>query len=332
MFIQKLYNRLSPKMGQFGNYMLPMTFNKFKTKDVVMKTREPGFACVFDVSHMGIFETRRVDLIEEKFLVNLEKFNNKSKLAAVLNSDNFIIDDLIVGDVDKTKYRLVVNANTKDYFRNLNDFHEKNKMVIAVQGDYSQKILENMFSTKLDDLYFMENRTIIPDIIEICRCGYTGEDGFELYLNREDGEGIIENLVSLSLLNDNVLFGGLIERDLLRLEAGLCLSGTEFGGDLDIGFKALNMDFMIDFKYRKLHNFQSDYTRVGFTDNRPIKKGPILSHDDSEIGFITSSNKSFNLNKFIGMGYLKKDSVNDKLKGNMELVTLPFIESKYYKK
>ena len=89
---------------------------------------------------------------------------------------------------------------------------------------------------------------------------------------------------------------------------------------------------MIDFKYRKLHNFQSDYTRVGFTDNRPIKKGPILSHDDSKIGFITSSNKSFNLNKFIGMGYLKKDSVNDKLKGNMELVTLPFIESKYYKK
>ena len=37
-------------------------------------------------------------------------------------------------------------------------------------------------------------------------------------------------------------------------------------------------------------------------------------------------------NKFIGMGYLKKDSVNDKLKGNMELVTLPFIEAKYYKK
>ena len=332
MFISKLYNRLSPKMGQFGNYMLPMTFNKFKTKDVVMKTREPGFACVFDVSHMGIFETRRVDLIEEKFLVNLEKFNNKSKLAAVLNSDNFIIDDLIIGDVDKTKYRLVVNANTRDYFRNLDDFHEKNKMVIAVQGDYSQKILENMFSTKLDDLYFMENRTIIPDAIEICRCGYTGEDGFELYLNQREGEEIVTNLVDLSLMSDNVLFGGLIERDLLRLESGLCLSGTEFGGDINVDFKALNMDFMVDFKYRKQHNFQSDYTRVGFTDNRPIKKGPILSRDDSEVGFITSSNKSFNLNKFIGMGYLKKDSVNDKLKGNMELVTLPFIEAKYYKK
>ena len=54
-----------------------------------------------------------------------------------------------------------------------------------------------------------------------------------------------------------------------------------------------------------------------------------------EIGVITSSNKSFNLNKFIGMGYLKKELINSelngKLNGNMELVSLPFVDSKYYK-
>ena len=74
-----------------------------------------------------------------------------------------------------------------------------------------------MFSINLDDLYFMGNKTIIKDTIEICRCGYTGEDGFELYLNEQEGTHIVENLVDLSLLNDNVLFGGLVERDLLRL-------------------------------------------------------------------------------------------------------------------
>jgi glycine cleavage system aminomethyltransferase T len=89
---------------------------------------------------------------------------------------------------------------------------------------------------------------------------------------------------------------------------------------------------MLDLKYRKQYNFQSDYTRVGFTDTKPMRPGPILSRDDSEIGFITSANKSFNLNKFIGMGYLKKNSVNERLKGNMELVSLPFVEQKYYKK
>ena len=58
----------------------------------------------------------------------------------------------------------------------------------------------------------------------------------------------------------------------------------------------------------------------------------MLNKDDESIGLITSSNKSFNLNKFIGMGYLNKNYLGDTLYGNMELVNLPFIESKYYKK
>lgn len=336
MFIKKLYQKLSPKMGQYGNFMLPLTFNKFKTKEVAIKTRLPGFATIFDASHMGIFETRRADLIEKNFLVNLEKYNNKSKLSAVLNGKGHIIDDLIIGDIDKSKYRLVVNAANKDYYRNIEDFHEKEKIIIAIQGDYSQKLIEDIYSTDLANVYFMENKTILKDKIEICRCGYTGEDGFEVYLNQKEGEELIEKLVDISLDRDNVLFGGLIERDLLRLESGLCLSGTDFGGDLRVDFRALNMNFMVDLGYRKQNNFISDYTRVGFTDTKPMRPGPILSRDDVEIGFITSANKSFTLNKFIGMGYLKKESMNPSLnahlKGNMELVSLPFVEQKYYKK
>ena len=332
MFIQKLYQRLSPKMGQYGNFWLPLTFNQFKTKDVVTKTRQPGFSTIFDVSHMGIFETRRADLIRENFLVNLENYDNKSKLSAVVNNKGHIIDDVIIGDVDKSKYRLVVNAANKDYFKNIHDFYEKDKITIAIQGDYSQKLLEDVFSTDLSSLYFMENKTILKDKIEICRCGYTGEDGFEIYLNKGEGEELVKRLVDISFDNDNVLFGGLIERDLLRLESGLCLSGTDFGGDLNVDFKALNMNFMIDLEYRKRYNFTSDYTRVGFTDSRPIRPGPVFTSDDIEIGLVTSSNKSFNLNKFIGMGYLKKESLNAQLKGNMELVSLPFVRQKYYKK
>ena len=88
-------------MGQYGNFWLPPTFNQFKTKDVVTK-RQPGFSTIFDVSHMGIFETRRADLIRENFLVNLENYDNKSKLSAVVNNKGHIIDDVIIGDVDKS--------------------------------------------------------------------------------------------------------------------------------------------------------------------------------------------------------------------------------------
>ena len=74
----------------------------------------------------------------------------------------------------------------------------------------------------------MENKTILKDKIEICRCGYTGEDGFEIYLNKGEGEELVKRLVDISFDNDNVLFGG-FEQDLLRLGSGLCLSGTDWG-------------------------------------------------------------------------------------------------------
>ena len=54
MLLHNLYTKLGPKMGTFGRYTMPMTFSKYKIKDVVMNTRKPGYCSVFDVSHMGI--------------------------------------------------------------------------------------------------------------------------------------------------------------------------------------------------------------------------------------------------------------------------------------
>ena len=91
------------------------------------------------------------------------------------------------------------------------------------------------------------------------------------------------------------------------------------------------MDFTIDLKYRKKYNFQSDYIRVGFTSTTPIKKGKLLNISEQEIGLITSSNKSFNLNKFIAIGYINKEYLNDKLQNNIKIVILPFIKQNYYR-
>jgi len=330
MSLKSLYSKLGPKMGTFGKYTLPLTFSHYNTKDTVINTRKPGYCTVFDVSHMGIFETNKKKLIENMFHINVNK--NKSKLTCLINKEGHIIDDLIVGNVDYYKYRLIVNANTKHLYRRSFFDHymfneKKNKIILAIQGDYSQKLLEKILSTKLDDIPFMGNKTIEKDSIEICRCGYTGEDGFELYLNSNLGIDIYKALIDLSDTNDKIMFGGLIERDLLRLEAGMCLSGTDFGGDMCIHFDALDMDFMIDSEYRNQDRFKSDYTRVGFKcQQRPIRLGPIYNNNKKNVGFITSSNKSYNLDTFIGMGYLKKTALNEKrFIGNIELVQLPFI-------
>lgn len=326
-----MYSKLLPKLGQYGKLMLPMSYGKYKTSNVVINTRKPGFCTVFDVSHMGIFETQDKSILENLFLVNMSKFDNKSKLSAIINENGHIIDDLIIGDVDKEKYRLVVNSNTKDYFRKFEQFTEKNKMILAVQGDYSQEILENLFKVDLSNLYFMENLTVSKDSIEISRCGYTGEDGFEIYMDPSVGEDIKEYLVDNALNNDNVMFGGLIERDILRQEAGMCLSGTDFGPEMNIDFKALNLNFMVDLKYRKQNNYSSIYTRVGLTDNRPIRIGPVNDITNTNIGHITSSTKSFNLNKFIAIGYLKKDFIESIFQGELVPRNMPFVKTNYFR-
>ena len=103
-------------------------------------------------------------------------------------------------------------------------------------------------------MYFMDNKSVVPNEIELCRCGYTGEDGFEIYLKEEIGDEIREKLVDLFLENENIMFGGFSGERFIRLEAGLCLSGVEFGGDMDIDFKALGMD-LVGLKHRKREKF-----------------------------------------------------------------------------
>jgi len=315
MSLHKLYTRLGPKMGQFGKYTLPLTFSKYNTKDTVINTRKPGYCTVFDVSHMGIFETKNSKFIEDRFKINIDQLtNNKSKLSVILNIYGHILDDLIIGNIDNNNYRLIVNANTKNLFRH-NFFNhyvfkeQKNKIILALQGEGSQHFLESILPSdlnlNLNSIGFMENITIYKDTFEICRCGYTGEDGFELYMDEDIGKEVYKNLIDLSEDNEKIMFGGLIARDILRLEAGYCLSGSEFGKNMGMHFNALGMDFLIDTKYRNNPMLNSEYKLSKFTCVRPIKTGKIYDKNE-EIGFITSATKSYHLNKFIALGYLKQ--------------------------
>ena len=317
MSLSRIHARLLPKMGKYAGFDLPLSFSKFNVKDVVEKTRKPNFTTVFDVSHMGVYETIIEDNVTYK-LSNLLKTNlknlknNQAKLTVILNERGNVLDDLIISNVENKKYRLVVNAsnNTTNFFDNFTEgLKKKEKSIIALQGDGSQKLVENIINDSLSSLYFMENKVMVDNKFEICRCGYTGEDGFELYLNDKYGEEIYEHLVTLAEKEDsNVLFGGLIERDCLRLEAGLNLSGAEFGDKINVKFNSINMPFLID-KTHRVNLEKSNMFQTLLSSDKPIRRGDIFINGyngEEKIGFITSTVKSFNLNKFIGIGYLNK--------------------------
>jgi aminomethyltransferase len=337
MSFSKIHSRLLPKMGNFAGHNLPLRFGKFNSKDVVINTRKPGYTTVFDVSHMGIYESLNLSSfigkkLEGLLYIDIDKLReNKAKLAVLMN-DGDVLDDLIISNVDKRKYRLVVNADKKTtkFFDNFDreNIVKKQRSIIALQGEGSQKILETIIRAPLDRLYFMENKTIVKDRFEICRCGYTGEDGFELYLDESYGCEIYENLVSLAdnYEKTSVQFGGLIERDVLRTEAGLCLSGAEFGDNLGIKFNSLNMPFLVDKKYRVDNSlkvrFRSELVKTMVVSNKPIQKGSLFVEDtkyknegnyEMKVGFITSAVKSFSLNRFIGIGYINREYRLDKV-------------------
>ena len=246
-------------MGSYGKYILPLAYDNYNTKDVVMNTRKKGFTTVFDVSHMGIFETfinsNTLDSLSKLLNLDLNKLGtNKSKLSVIIDKNSKVIDDLIISNIDDRKFRLVVNANNKSFFKAQNYLTYKQKNILALQGSGSQEIIESMFNFKLNDTYFMENKNLNSGF-EICRCGYTGEDGFELYLDDNTADNIYWELLKSSKYDNRIQFGGLIARDILRLEAGMNLSGNEFGRHMDVNFSALNMNFLTSPIYRKKSKF-----------------------------------------------------------------------------
>ena len=84
--------------------------------------------------------------------------------------------------------------------------------------------------------------------------------------------------------------------------------------------------------YRKNPIYHSNLQLTKFTSNKPIKKDVITNNKN--IGIITSSTKSFNLDKFIGLGYLEKKSLNEICFNNGNIIQVHngnFIETKYYK-
>jgi aminomethyltransferase len=379
--LQSLHNECNPLMGPFGDYELPMTFKNYTSKDVVIKTRLPNHCSVFDVSHMGVLELHHTKhnlkemgaIIEQLFPLNMDILKtNKSSLSVVLNDNCHITDDFIISNIEDEKYRLIVNGATKKHFKetldakineiDVTDVYTKmpDKIILAIQGDKSQLVLEKLLSIDLSDLYFMENRSI--DNIEISRCGYTGEDGFELYLDKPDGITLYRELINLAKLDESIILAGLIERDILRLEAGLCLSGTEFSPNMNVHFNDANIDFVIGKKRRNdksfiggdnfdnTHKKYKKYKRVGFVCKRPIKKTKIYCYTslsntqeehEHEIGYITSCSVSYNLGTFIAMGYIDiqfKNILDDDIyfKYNNKKIVInkidtPFVKPNYYR-
>ena len=229
------------KMVDFGGWHLPVLYSSITKEHQAVRTQ----AGLFDVSHMG--EATVVGADAEAFL-NRVLTNNVARLVdgqalytVMCKPDGNIVDDLIVYRRSADSYFLVLNAsNVEKDFAWLQAQQQSEKVElkncseeycqIALQGPASEKIMDRICSDNVSELGYF--RFLEVDLLGkstiLARTGYTGEDGFELYVPSEHGPKVWAALFEAGS-EDGLVPCGLGARDTLRLEASLAL----YGNDID---------------------------------------------------------------------------------------------------
>eukprot|EP00808_Paulinella_micropora_P022938 g26448.t1 len=357
---------LGGKMVDFAGYWLPVQY-----KDGVMESHNfvRESAGLFDVSHMGqvkLHGADRVAFLESLVPSDLTILHeNQARLSVFTNAKGGIIDDCII-----TRKRdflgLVVNgackhkdlAHMKEQLKSRKTMdvaieYVEDRSLLALQGPRAAQILEKLTGKSVADLEFMYSADMKVAGVNawVTRCGYTGEDGFEISVPDKDAVAVMHKILAC----EGVRPAGLGVRDSLRLEAGLCLYGHDLNDDISPIEASLN--WLIGKRRRAEGGFLGsdvilDQLKNGVQRKRvglvieagaPAREGAkiVSPETQQEIGFITSGTFSPSLKQKIAMGYIDKASsksgtkvaVNVRGKVNPATVSkMPFVEAKYYKK
>ena len=355
------HNQMNAKMVSFGGYYLPINYAGGIIAEHI-HTRSK--ASIFDVSHMGQIEINGPFIMEalEKILpISFSKMlPGKVKYTQFINHEGKIIDDLMVHRTDnENSVWLVVNAACKEkdieHLRaSLNknfDINLRNDLsLIAIQGPKAEESLLKLIPCLLN-MDFMSSNWINYKNYKILatRCGYTGEDGFEISVPNKYVTSFTESL----LKNPDVKLAGLGARDSLRLEAGLCLYGHDISlktSPIEAGLKwslckdrVSSADFIGGNAIRGEVNKGPVRSLLGFLPKgrAPAREGTLIyDSNDNLIGEVTSGGFSPSLGVPISMGYINTPSLDQKeifldVRGKKipaDVVKLPFVPHNYFKK
>ncbi len=228
-----LHEELGARMVPFAGYLMPV---QYPDGIIAEHNHTRSAASFFDVSHMGqlaIRGNKPAEAIERLVPGDIQSLpSGRVRYTQLTNDTGGIIDDLMVTNVGDYLY-LVVNASRRDIDlaclqRALGGYEieELDRSLFALQGPLASRVIAR-FAPGAEDLPFMAAAPFVVDGIPLAvtRCGYTGEDGFEITVPAVDAERLARAL----LAEQEVKPAGLGARDTLRLEAGLCL----YGNDID---------------------------------------------------------------------------------------------------
>jgi len=328
--LDAIHRELGAKMGEFCGWDMPFSYPSLSSTESHMHTREK--ASLFDVSHMLRLHVEGKDaaaFLERVFVVDLEKLDvDQGAYTLLMNEEGGVKDDAILTRCQDYFY-LVLNAACADkdlaYLQEQQAkfggdvrFVKRDGALVAVQGPQAEEALKSLADQAdiIEGLQFMDTRADVKLAgvpCRVTRCGYTGEDGFEVEIIDQ-----IDTVVRALLKDERVEPAGLIARDTLRLEAGLALYGNDLMEERSPIESALNWtiskrrrangDFLgADRVLRDLKD-GVDEKRVGVTapPGRLLRPGMAVLKGDEQIGSLCSGGFSPCLKHPLGMAYVSK--------------------------
>lgn len=354
--------RLGGRLIDFGGWELPVQYSGVMDEHLTCRSS----AGIFDVSHMGEIHVEGPDA--ESFL-NYLVSNNVSKLevkqaqyTVMCNEEGGVVDDLVIYRRAKDRFLVVVNASntSKDFDWMLKIQKQKpgsyrlsnesaNYTQIALQGKNAVEILKSITNTPLETIktYWFEEGIVLSSIPAIlARTGYTGEDGFEIYVPWEKGPQVWR-----ALLESGERHGlkpcGLGARDTLRMEMKYPLYGHELNDQTNPLEAGLGWVVKLD-----KGNFVGRNSLLSIKEKEPKKQliglklldrgiprqGYAVFTEDgkTQMGKLTSGTQSPSLQQAIGIAYLSTShsAVGTRISVDIRGTKIPaeVVSTPFYKK
>lgn len=331
--LEQRHRDLGARMTPFAGYLMPLQYAGIKDEHLAVRS---GVG-LFDVSHMGEVEIVGADAVE---VIDGLVTNDASKLvdgqamyAALCNEDGGIVDDVLVYRLAKDHIMVCVNASRREQDVAHIKAHAKGEAqiqdnsddyaLLALQGPQAVELLKVLAlqdAEELDSLrYYRARRAVVAGVeMLVSRTGYTGEDGFELYVPVEQAEAVFD--ATLKAGEDfDLAMCGLGARDTLRLEARFNL----YGQDMDETTDPFEAGLGWTVKLKKKTPFVGQEALEAIKKRGKTRKlcGLVLQKkgiirpgykiyvEDACVGEVTSGSWSPTLEESIGLGYIDHDFV-----------------------
>ncbi|MFI6104135.1 glycine cleavage system aminomethyltransferase GcvT [Streptomyces sp. NPDC051310] len=327
--LDAVHRALGATMTDFAGWDMPLRYGSERDEHTAVRTR----AGLFDLSHMGeitVTGPQAAALLDHALVGNIGGVAvGRARYTMICREDGGILDDLIVYRLAEATYMVVANASNAQVV--LDALTERAAgfdaavrddrdayALIAIQGPESPGILKSVTDADLDGLKYYAGLpgTVAGVPALIARTGYTGEDGFELFVEPQHAEKLWQALTEAGR-DAGLIPCGLSCRDTLRLEAGMPLYGHELTTSLtpfDAGLgRVVKFEKEGDFVGREALAAAAERARtapprklVGLVaeGRRVPRAGMQVVADGTVIGEVTSGAPSPTLGRPIAMAYV----------------------------